>query len=290
MRYPRLCAADRLGWRRGQPDRGHESPSGKCSRLHGSLRVRSAGRGWPVSATRGNRRNRLTASTFHVGVLSPTDPAGRLPRAHGSRHPRRRLPLLHGHHRRGPTWRTGGIAANAERPRVIAGRQGSQTHGWVGASAGGRDERDDPHRAVAGGARRDVPFVGDLHERSRQELQWVGGLGARRGSVGLVRPVRHRRRGSVVRWPFERNRLPRAVVPLRDGLFRRNVLAKTASRCLLQSGIFGSALRARFIVAAQLSDLRVPPGESAARAQGRSRGPAFDFRERSVAHLLSLRR
>ena len=40
---------------------------------------------------------------------------------------------------------------------------------------------------------------------------------------------------------------PPVTVPLRDGLFRRNVRVARASRCLLQTGVFGSARRAHRI-------------------------------------------
>ncbi len=56
-----------------------------------------------------------------------------------------------------------------------------------------------------------VPLVGDIAQRPGQELQRVTGLGPRRRSLGLVRPVPDRRGGSVVGQPFEYGRIPRAV-------------------------------------------------------------------------------
>ncbi len=50
--------------------------------------------------------------------------------------------------------------------------------------------------------RRDVAPVGDVDEHPRQELERVGGLGARRRTFRLVGPVRHGLRGPVVRQPF----------------------------------------------------------------------------------------
>jgi hypothetical protein len=59
--------------------------------------------------------------------------------------------------------------------------------------------------------RGDVALIGDVHQHPGQKLQRVHGLRARRGSVGLVRPVRDRRRGPVIRQPLQRDRIPRAV-------------------------------------------------------------------------------
>ncbi len=56
-----------------------------------------------------------------------------------------------------------------------------------------------------------MPLVRSVHEHPGQELERVGGLGARRGSVGLVGAIRHRLRGPVVRQPLQRDGIPGAV-------------------------------------------------------------------------------
>ena len=58
---------------------------------------------------------------------------------------------------------------------------------------------------------RDLPLVRNVHEHPGQELERVGGLGPRRGALGLVRPVRHRLGGAVVGQALQRHGIPRAV-------------------------------------------------------------------------------
>ncbi len=55
-------------------------------------------------------------------------------------------------------------------------------------------------------------FVRDVDQHPGQELERVNRLGARRRALGLVGPVRHRRRGPVVGQPLQGDGIPRAVV------------------------------------------------------------------------------
>jgi hypothetical protein len=94
-----------------------------------------------------------------------------------------------------------GVQERARRPKLLEAYGGSGGRGlgrrqpWRGDD-GGRPVRGGgrclvPHATRAVGIpavvpRRDVPFVGDVHEHSCQELQWVGGLGAGGGARDLA--------------------------------------------------------------------------------------------------------
>ncbi len=151
----------------------------------------------------------------------------------------------------GPMSRAGGTAAHADGPRVVAERRGrAQRTGAASADErGGRAGPQLAGARVDGGlrgpacaarearvrrwvriwsitdvwvmpaTRRSAPWqvghlsgsIGDVHEDSGEELQRVGGLGARRWPLGLVRPVPHRPRAAVVGEPFQRDRIAGAV-------------------------------------------------------------------------------
>ncbi len=73
-----------------------------------------------------------------------------------------------------------------------------------------------PHATGAVGIPARVPrgavaLVGDVHQHPGQELERVGGFGARRRALGRVRPVRHRLGGAVVGQPLQRDGIPGAV-------------------------------------------------------------------------------
>jgi len=59
--------------------------------------------------------------------------------------------------------------------------------------------------------RSDVPLVGDVHQYPGQELERVGGLGARRRALGLIGRVRHRLGGAVVGQPLQFDGIPGTV-------------------------------------------------------------------------------
>lgn len=69
-------------------------------------------------------------------------------------------------------------------------------------------------RAVAISAipsRGDVARVGDVHQHPGEELQRVHNLSARRRAVRLVRSIRRRRGGAVLRQRYKRLRIPRTI-------------------------------------------------------------------------------
>jgi hypothetical protein len=128
--------------------------------------------------------------------------------------------------------------AGDEAPRAVAGRarqrvdlenlleQGRPPAAGLGRRESGRGD-DHGRRLERGGLsltshptrtvgiparvpRGDVALVGDVHQHPGQELERVGGLGARRRALGRVRPVRHRLVGAVVGQPLQRDGIPGA--------------------------------------------------------------------------------
>ena len=73
--------------------------------------------------------------------------------------------------------------------------------------------------------RRDVALVGKVDPHPGQELQRVGGLGARRRTLGRVGPVGHGPGGAVGRQPLQRDGIPRAVAHEAGG--KRAIVLRT---------------------------------------------------------------